>query len=101
LLLDEPTSGLDVDERADVHAMLDQLKADAQTTLILVEHHMDLVRAVASRVVGLQAGTVLAVGSPTEVLDSERFRAAIVGAHSEKDLEETQEHKHERGSRRQ
>ena len=51
----------------------------------VVEHHMDLVRVVSSIVIGLQAGTVLAVGTPAEVLDSERFRAAVVGADGPRD----------------
>jgi branched-chain amino acid transport system ATP-binding protein len=82
LLLDEPTSGLDASERPAVVSMLERLRSDGHTTVVLVEHHMDLVRAVATHVVGLQAGAVLAFGRPSEVLDSERFRSAIVGAHS-------------------
>jgi ABC-type branched-subunit amino acid transport system ATPase component len=80
LLLDEPTSGLDSDEQARVKQMLLEIKSSQRVTVLVVEHHMELVRAVADKVVGLQAGTVLAVGSPNEVLDSANFRAALVGA---------------------
>ena len=80
LLLDEPTSGLDAEERSVVRDILLRLGREASMTVVMVEHHMDLVRAVASAVVGLQAGTVLATGTASEVLDSDRFRAAVVGA---------------------
>jgi hypothetical protein len=40
---------------------------------------MDLVRAVATQVIALQAGEVLMTGAPAEVLDSARFRVAVVG----------------------
>jgi branched-chain amino acid transport system ATP-binding protein len=79
LLLDEPTSGLDAREQAVVSDTLSRLRATGAMTMLLVEHHMDVVRAVASKVIGLQAGTVVAVGGPDEVLDSAQFRSAMVG----------------------
>ena len=85
LCLDEPTSGLDADERAVVRDLLLEIGRRKETTVLVVEHHMDLVRVVSSIVIGLQAGTVLAVGTPAEVLDSERFRAAVVGADGPRD----------------
>jgi ABC-type branched-subunit amino acid transport system ATPase component len=79
LLLDEPTSGLDSEEQVTIKRLLLELRATGRVTILIVEHHMDLVRAVATAVVGLQAGRVLAYGPPAEVLDSEEFRAAMVG----------------------
>jgi branched-chain amino acid transport system ATP-binding protein len=79
LLLDEPSSGLDSGERASLQATLVALREERLVTAIIVEHHMDLVRSVANQVVGMQAGEVLLTGTPTEVLDSEMFREAIVG----------------------
>ncbi|HSY16091.1 MAG TPA: ATP-binding cassette domain-containing protein [Jatrophihabitantaceae bacterium] len=79
LLMDEPTSGLDSRERAIVQDLLLELRRTPGLAVIVVEHHMDVVRLVADRVVGLQAGGVLAVGSPEQVLDSIEFRAALVG----------------------
>jgi len=80
LFLDEPTSGLDAEEQRIVRDILLELRRQERMTVVLIEHHMDLVRAVATSVIGLQAGTVLATGTPSEVLDSEAFRAAVVGA---------------------
>jgi ABC-type branched-subunit amino acid transport system ATPase component len=79
LLLDEPSSGLDSAERASLQATLLALREQRLVTAIIVEHHMDLVRSVANQVLGMQAGEVLLSGTPSEVLDSEMFREAIVG----------------------
>jgi branched-chain amino acid transport system ATP-binding protein len=79
LLLDEPTSGLDLDEQRAVGRVLQAVHKATGVTILIVEHHMNVVRSIAERVVGLESGTVLAVGTPEEVLDSEVFRSAVVG----------------------
>lgn len=83
LLLDEPTSGLDMNEQAVVGSLLRELHETTPVTILIVEHHMDVVRNVADRVVGLQAGKTLAIGTPAEVLDSSDFKAALVGRHDQ------------------
>lgn len=79
VLLDEPTSGLDHDGQQRVVSLLAAIRTRQNPAMLVVEHHMHLVRAIADRVVGLQAGSVVAVGTPSEVLDSAAFRAAVVG----------------------
>jgi branched-chain amino acid transport system ATP-binding protein len=79
LLLDEPSSGLDELERKALRMILLALRAEKRVGILCVEHHMDLVRAVATHVIALQAGEVLMAGAPAEVLDSARFRVAVVG----------------------
>jgi branched-chain amino acid transport system ATP-binding protein len=87
LLLDEPSSGLDEHERQALRTTLLALREEKRVGILCVEHHMDLVRAVASHVIALQAGEVLMTGTPSEVLDSARFRVAVVGGSgSEKQL---------------
>src|SRR5262249_44153135 len=80
LLLDEPTSGLDADEQAAVARVLGELHRSTPVSILVVEHHMDVVREVANKVIGLQAGTIAAMGTPAEVLDSDTFQALVVGA---------------------
>jgi ABC-type branched-subunit amino acid transport system ATPase component len=80
LLLDEPTSGLDTGEQQLVAKLLSRVRAEMPVTMLLVEHHMDFVRSVADSVAGLQAGKILARGTPTEVFSSDAFRAALVGS---------------------
>jgi ABC-type branched-subunit amino acid transport system ATPase component len=92
LLLDEPSSGLDEHERQALRTTLLALREERRVGILCVEHHMDLVRAVATDVVALQAGEVLMTGTPSEVLDSARFRVAVVGGSgSEKQLAVGQE----------
>jgi branched-chain amino acid transport system ATP-binding protein len=80
LLLDEPTSGLDGDEQKAVARLLNELHRTTPVTILLVEHHMDIVRSIASTVIGLAVGAIVATGTPGEVLDSAEFRSVIVGA---------------------
>jgi branched-chain amino acid transport system ATP-binding protein len=79
LLLDEPTSGLDLDEQTALSASLRALHSSTPISILIVEHHMDVVRAVADSVVGLEGGSVVTTGSASQVLDSEVFRAALIG----------------------
>jgi branched-chain amino acid transport system ATP-binding protein len=79
LLLDEPTSGLGRSEHAAMADVLRRLMEPGTMTILMVEHHMDLVRDAATRVIGLQAGEVIADGATREVLDSAEFQASLVG----------------------
>jgi len=76
LLLDEPTSGLDGSEQSAVGSMLRELHAATDVTVLVVEHHMHIVRQIADRVVALESGRVLTIGTPEEVLASDSFREA-------------------------
>jgi branched-chain amino acid transport system ATP-binding protein len=91
LLLDEPTSGLDSDEQAAVGQMLRELHGTTSITILVVEHHMHVVREIADKVVALESGRVLTVGNPEEVLASESFReiSATPEAHVLEDVPTT------------
>ena len=80
LLFDEPSSGLDHGEREVVQGLIEQIARESQTTILVVEHNMGVVRAIADKVIGMEGGSVLKVGTASEVLDSREFRTAIVGA---------------------
>jgi branched-chain amino acid transport system ATP-binding protein len=79
LLLDEPSSGLDRVERARVEDMLLTIHRIFDLPMLVVEHHMDLVRAISHQVLGLVSGTVAMLGPTDEVLDSDEFRATMTG----------------------
>jgi ABC-type branched-subunit amino acid transport system ATPase component len=79
LLLDEPSSGLDVAERGRVERMLLAIHREFNIPMLIVEHHMDLVRAVSDRVLGLVSGAVAMQGPTAEVLNSKEFRAMMTG----------------------
>ncbi|MBK9594716.1 MAG: ABC transporter ATP-binding protein [Rhodocyclales bacterium] len=67
LLLDEPSSGLNVDETEDMGFWIEDIKHDLGITVIMVEHDMGLVSRVSDRVLALNQGEVLALGTAAEV----------------------------------
>jgi len=80
LLLDEPSSGLNVEETDEMAFWIDDIKKDLGITIIMVEHDMKLVSAVSDRVMALNQGRILAMGTSAEVQgDPEVIRAYIGG----------------------
>jgi branched-chain amino acid transport system ATP-binding protein len=77
LLLDEPMAGMGRDESAALTDTLNRLKADYP--LLLVEHDMDAVFALADRVSVLVYGKIIASGTPDAVRASAEARAAYLG----------------------
>jgi branched-chain amino acid transport system ATP-binding protein len=78
LLLDEPAAGLNDTETADLAALLRAVR-DSGVTVIVVEHNMSLVMGVADQVVVVDAGKMVAIGSPREIQQDKRVIAAYVG----------------------
>jgi branched-chain amino acid transport system ATP-binding protein len=76
LLLDEPAGGLDADEIA----WLEGLIRDLDTTILLVEHHMDLVMAVCDEILVLDFGKPIAFGPPGRIRDDPAVAEAYLGA---------------------
>ena len=77
LLLDEPMAGLGLDESARMIAMLRQLKGGL--TMLLVEHDMETVFALADRITVLVYGRVIASGEPAAVRADAAVREAYLG----------------------
>ncbi|MGD9700877.1 MAG: ABC transporter ATP-binding protein [Acidimicrobiia bacterium] len=76
VLLDEPGAGLTLDE---AHALLDLVIAVGQdVAIIFIDHDLELIRRLATDVVLLDQGCVVARGAPTSVLESEQFRMAYL-----------------------
>jgi branched-chain amino acid transport system permease protein len=78
LLLDEPSAGM-ADAEQDRLAHVLQTLAEAGLTLVVVEHNLRLVGGLAQRVTVLDAGRVLAEGTPAEVLADAAVRTAYLG----------------------
>jgi branched-chain amino acid transport system ATP-binding protein len=79
LLLDEPASGLNNEETDDVSFWLDDIKHDLGVTLVMVEHDMNLVGQVADRVMAINEGKFLAIGTPDEVRENADVQRAYLG----------------------
>ena len=67
LLLDEPSSGLNVEETDDMAFWIQDIKNELGVTVLMVEHDMTLVSKVSDRVLAMNQGEVLAMGTPGEV----------------------------------
>jgi ABC-type branched-subunit amino acid transport system ATPase component len=78
LLLDEPAAGMSADERARLRHVLRRLVGNGLAVL-LVEHDMRLVNAVADHVTVLDAGQVIAAGRPDEVRANPAVQRAYLG----------------------
>ncbi len=78
LLLDEPAAGLNDAETAELGLLLRAVR-DTGTTVMVVEHNMSLVMGVADRVMVLDAGCLVATGTPQEIRENSRVIEAYVG----------------------
>jgi branched-chain amino acid transport system ATP-binding protein len=78
LLLDEPAAGLNDSETAELAALLRAIRGSGITVMV-VEHNMSLVMGVADQVIVLDAGCIVASGTPREIQRNPRVIEAYVG----------------------
>jgi branched-chain amino acid transport system ATP-binding protein len=79
LLMDEPAAGLSEWEWKEILEILVALKATSSTAILVVEHQLDFVRRLADRLYALDAGQVIAEGTPEAVFSHPDVVAAYVG----------------------
>ena len=77
LLLDEPMAGLGPEESARMVTMLRELKSEV--TILLVEHDMEAVFALADRITVLVYGRMIASGRPEDIRGNAQVRDAYLG----------------------
>lgn len=82
-MFDEPTAGMSLDHAPDVLDLIAEIKHDKSKTVLLVEHKMDVVRALADRIIVLHNGELIADGAPEEVMSSQIVRDVYLGKSTE------------------
>lgn len=79
LLLDEPTSGVSVEQKFQIMDVIMAALRSERITVLFVEHDMDIIARYATRVVAFYDGTIIADGSPQQVIEDPQVRRYIIG----------------------
>ncbi len=80
LLLDEPSSGLNVEETDDMAFWIQDIRHELGVTVLMVEHDMSLVSKVSDRVLAMNMGEKLALGTPSQVQSDAGVIQAYLGS---------------------
>ena len=79
VLLDEPAAGMNPQETMELAAFIRQIRSEMHKTVLLIEHHMDLVMDIADRIYVIDFGKLIAEGTPEEVQHNQRVIDAYLG----------------------
>jgi branched-chain amino acid transport system ATP-binding protein len=83
VLLDEPAAGLNIRETRDLGEVIRKIREELKTTIVLVEHDMDLVMGISDSITVLNFGEVIAEGTPLEVQKNRDVIVAYLGEEEE------------------
>ena len=79
LLLDEPAAGMNPQETQELTKFIGEIRDNFHMTILLIEHHMDLVMDISDRIYVLDFGKLIAQGVPAEIQNNERVIDAYLG----------------------
>jgi len=79
LLLDEPMAGVSMEDVPELVELIRSVHADEGKTVLMVEHHMEVVIGLAQRIAVMHGGRLLAVDTPDAIMANETVRQAYLG----------------------
>lgn len=80
LLLDEPAAGMNAEEVEHLNLLIKQIHKDFNLTILLIEHHMDMVMEICPHIICMNFGAKIAEGSPEEIQNHPEVLKAYLGA---------------------
>ena len=83
LLLDEPAAGMNPQETAELTEFIHRIRDEFNLTILMIEHHMELVMDISDRIYVLNFGALIAEGTPEEVQKNPAVIAAYLGEESD------------------
>ncbi len=79
LMLDEPAAGLNPQEKKDLQSLIEKLRQEYGVAVLLIEHDMSLVMGVSERILVMEYGRPIALGTPEAIQKDERVIKAYLG----------------------
>ena len=83
LLLDEPAAGMNPEEVNDLNGLITSIYRDLKLTILVIEHHMDLIMQICSHIVCMNFGAKIAEGGPDEIQKNPEVLKAYLGEDEE------------------